>query len=60
MSNLFLRLTLHSAIGVIHHFAVGVFHYLLASSEVIFKVERNTSVFQLALFKLGVLLGLFL
>lgn len=43
-----------------HHFAVGVFHYLLASSEVVFKIERNASVFQLALFELGVLLGLFL
>ena len=53
MSNLFLRLPLHSAIGVIHHFAVGVFLYLLASSEVIFKVKRDASVFQLALFELG-------
>lgn len=60
MSNLFLRLTLHSAIGVIHHFAVGIFHHLFASSEIVFKVKRDAPIFQLALFELGVLLGLFL
>lgn len=60
MSNLLLRLTLHCAFGIMHRFAVGIFHHLFASSEVVFKIERNASVFQLALFKLGVLLGLFL
>lgn len=60
MSNLLLGFAFHRAFGVIHHFAISVFHHFLASSEVVFKVERNASVFQLALFELGVLLGLFL
>ena len=60
MGNFFLRFTLHRAFGVIHHFAISVFHNFLTSAEVIFEVERYASVFQLALFELGVLLGLFL
>ena len=60
MGNFFLRLALHRSFGVIHHFAISAFHHLLASSEVVFKVECNASVFQFALLELRVLLGLFL